>query len=618
MAMAMRALKTKDTTGYEPVGQNEDVLNDDGSFPPLPDVPTLTHHNDHTPKRNWRLFGLAFTLSLILWLGVGLVTGNGTLFGIRGPGRGGHWVSEDTTTCSAECGQQPSDVPQYFQTTPELWAGPTATGKAAFMAQTRTFDHAATYVPNAPLQTSLPIQGMSEGNESIFGMMGFLAPYTPSPGFGVDEYPLPEGAEIVQVQMLSRHGSRYPTSGSAVTDFGERIAAAKESDKGFKSKGVLGFLGDWRYQLGWEILVPKGRQELFDSGVLHSYMYSQLYNPNSKIIVRTTTQDRMLKSAEYFMAGFFGLEWTNNATIEVIIEEAGFNNSLAGYLNCPNGRKGNSGQDAATAWINNYLANATTRLAPLVEGYEWTIGDTYAAQTMCPYETVAYGYSRFCDLFTYDEWIGFEYSIDLAFYGNNAFGSPTGRAVGIGYQQEVIARLKNHTLGYSGSQINVTLDNSTDTFPLNQSLYFDFSHDTNIVAILTAFGLRQFAGSLDPARYPGEHNFTVSHMTPFGARLDIEIIQTPKPVKADRSGYEDGGELTKYVHFVLNQRTLPLGWSFPECDDTRVDGWCELGQFLKAQEAMPRRARFEYACFGDWTSEEGVGEFGFTDDGAPP
>jgi hypothetical protein len=50
-------------------------------------------------------------------------------------------------------------------------------------------------------------------------------------------------------------------------------------------------------------------------------MYGPLYNPNSKIIVRTTTQDRMLKSAEYFLAGFFGLEWTNNATIEVIIEQ---------------------------------------------------------------------------------------------------------------------------------------------------------------------------------------------------------------------------------------------------------------------------------------------------------
>jgi hypothetical protein len=65
---------------------------------------------------------------------------------------------------------------------------------------------------------------------------------------------------------------------------------------------------------------------------------------------------------------------------------------------------------------------------------------------MCPYETVcspahgflswlptkltvcqvAYGFSRFCELFTYEEWIGFGYSVDLSFYGNDAFGSPTG------------------------------------------------------------------------------------------------------------------------------------------------------------------------------------------------
>lgn len=93
-----------------------------------------------------------------------------------------------------------------------------------------------------------------------------------------------------------------------------------------------------------------------------------------------------------------------------------------------------------------------------------------------------------------------------------------------------MARLKNHTLGYSGSQINTTLDSSTETFPLNQSLYFDFSHDTNIASILTAFGLRQFADKLPADEYPGEHEFTVSHLTPFGARLDIEIIKAPKPV----------------------------------------------------------------------------------------
>lgn len=179
--------------------------------------------------------------------------------------------------------------------------------------------------------------------------------------------------------------------------------------------------------------------------------------------------------------------------------------------------------------------------------------------------------------------------------------------MGIGYQQEVIARLKNHTLGYSGSQINTTLDSDPATFPLNQSLYLDFSHDTNIISILTAFGLTQFRDDppLSPKAYPGKHNFTVSHITPFGARLDIEIIKAPKPVRADRggdsgSGYveEEGAKETKYIHFVLNQRTVPLGYSFSECDAARVDGWCELETFLAVQDKMPALANFDETCFG--------------------
>lgn len=263
---------------------------------------------------------------------------------------------------SCPCANAP-DVPQYFQTSPELWAGPTATGKAPFMAQTVTFNPTATYVPNEPLRTAIPVEGMTDQDPGIFKMMGYLSPYTPSPGFGVNEYPLPQDAEIVQVQMLSRHGARYPTRNSNVYDFGKRIAGADE----LKASGPLAFLNAWEYQLGQEILVQRGRQELFDSGVLHSYMYSQLYNPNSKIIVRTTTQDRMLKSAEYFVAGFFGLEWTSNATIEVIIEQDTFNNSLAGWLNCPNGRKApRLGNEAQKVWVNTYLQNGK----PPVIGYD--------------------------------------------------------------------------------------------------------------------------------------------------------------------------------------------------------------------------------------------------------
>jgi hypothetical protein len=118
-------------------------------------------------------------------------------------------------------------------------------------------------VPNEPLQTAIPVKGMKPGNDTIFKMMGYLSPYFPSPGFGVDEYPIPPGAEIVQVQMLSRHGARYPTSGVGVVQFAERIAKASDQ---FDPKGPLSFLKGWEYNLGSEILVPKGREELYNSG----------------------------------------------------------------------------------------------------------------------------------------------------------------------------------------------------------------------------------------------------------------------------------------------------------------------------------------------------------------
>lgn len=94
------------------------------------------------------------------------------------------------------------------------------------------------------------------------------------------------------------------------------------------------------------------------------------------------------------------------------------------------------------------------------------------AQTLCPYETVAYGYSAWCDLFTYPEWQGFEYTIDLQFAGNDGFNSPSGRGVGIGYVEELYARLQGHlyNLPAGSTNVNTTLDEMNSTFPLNQTL----------------------------------------------------------------------------------------------------------------------------------------------------
>ena len=420
--------------------------------------------------------------------------------------------------------------------------------------------------------------------------------------------------------MLHRHGSRYPTTGQAVVNFGKALGALVANGTAGNFTGALSFINQWSYGLGAEILVPVGRQELFDSGVTHYYDYAHLYNTSTKIIARTTTQDRMLKSAEYFLAGFFGLSWTNNATIEVIIEGNNYNNSLAGYDNCNNSNLavGSQGNNATVAWEGVYLQNATARFNAMSPGFKWNTSDVYSAQTLCPYETVAYGYSAWCDLFTYEEWQGFEYSIDLNFAGNNYFQSPTGRAVGIGYVEEILNRLQGHQLTQPTAQANITLDSMNSTFPLNQTLYFDFSHDTNIAAILTAFGITQFAPLLpEKGPIPTNRSLIVSHLQPFGARLDIEIIKAPHPVAANRTNsanaYTDTkGPTTTYVHFIINQRTLPLGVSFPSCGN-RTDGWCEVSTFLDTQKDSLATAQYDFACNGKYP----VVSYGGITNGAP-
>jgi Histidine phosphatase superfamily (branch 2) len=403
--------------------------------------------------------------------------------------------------------------------------------------------------------------------------------------------------------MLHRHGSRYLTTGSGPFTTGQKITNATGT---FNATGPLAFLNTWTYKLGAEILVPIGKQELFDSGVLHYYNYGHLYpNNGSKIIARSTSQDRMTQSAEYFLAGFFGLGWTQNATLELILEQLGFNNSLAGYYDCPNNENAtySYGNIALAEWETIYLANATTRINSMITGLNFTVSDLYNMQQLCAYETVAIGYSSFCDLFTYEEYEGYEYSVDINFAGNDAFQNPAGRGVGIGWVVETVARMQHHLIAAPTGPLNFTLDNMTSTFPINQALNFDFTHNTNIMSILTAFGLTQFAPFLPATQITSPRALIVSHMEPFAARLDIEVIQAPQPVSATCNGTAStsyvAGNATSYVHFLLNQRTIPLGVSYPSCGN-RTDGWCELGTFLNVMSTKYNESEYAYACFASY------------------
>jgi hypothetical protein len=201
------------------------------------------------------------------------------------------------------------------------------------------------------------------------------------------------------------------------------------------------------------------------------------------------------------------------------------------------------------------------------------------------------------------------------------FGSPISRAGGIAWVEEFLARVQGHLLDVAPglTSANLTLGSNPTTFPLDQALYFDFGHDISIMAALTAFGIRQFADFLPATGPPRHQQFRASKVVPFAGRLNIEIIDAPHAVKAKRprsdedNPYVAGTGKTRYVHFILNQRTVPLHASFEECE-YRDDGWCELSTFLKIQKGSLAKAQYQYSCEGKWT----MGPYGSVTDGVPP
>ena len=64
---------------------------------------------------------------------------------------------------------------------------------------------------------------------------------------------------------------------------------------------------------------------------------------------------------------------------------------------------------------------------------------------------------------------------------NYAFGSPIARIQGAGYVQELVARLTRTPISEHRFSTNSTLDDNPITFPLNQSLYVDATHEVVVL-----------------------------------------------------------------------------------------------------------------------------------------
>jgi hypothetical protein len=145
------------------------------------------------------------------------------------------------------------------------------------------------------------------------------------------------------------------------------------------------------------------------------------------VVLRTTSQSRIENSQINWALGFFGSSYqtvpdpgfnTTKPYEVVIITEGGTeNNTLASYDSCINDGDaviGYLGDLDLFTYLPKYLTAATARLQKFApQGLTFTVNDTYAMQSICAYENAYIGMSSFCELFTEDEWAGFENTLDM-------------------------------------------------------------------------------------------------------------------------------------------------------------------------------------------------------------
>lgn len=131
--------------------------------------------------------------------------------------------------------------------------------------------------------------------------------------------------------------------------------------------------------------------------------------------------------------------------------------------------------------------------------------------------------------------------MDLYFWYDSAFGAPLSKVLGVGYIQELVARLTQTPIESHNSSTNATLDDNPLTFPLNQSLYVDATHEVVVLhgkqteaarrhasltagSVITALNLTTLAanGPLPADHIPKGQTFKASHLAPFATNIQFQ------------------------------------------------------------------------------------------------
>ncbi|ORY63225.1 histidine phosphatase superfamily [Pseudomassariella vexata] len=380
----------------------------------------------------------------------------------------------------------------------------------------------------------------------------------------------PKGCNVTFAQVLSRHGARDPTLSKTVI-YGALLARVQSTVTHYGKDFT--FLSEYNYSLGADQLTHFGQQEMVNSGI-HFYNRYKDLTRNSSPFVRSAGQYRVVESAQNWTQGFHQARLADKHTdlpdtypygMVLIPEGSAFNNTLSHDLcSASSSAKGSSAQ---AVWLDVFAPRLTERLNANLPGANLTNSDTIAFMDLCPFNTVANAdgkLSHFCKLFDSDDWHAYDYYQSLGKWYGFGNGNPLGPTKGVGYVNELIARLTGEAV-VDHTNTNSTLDSSPETFPLDRALYADFSHDNDMSNIFAAMGLYNETEPLSNTTKvspKGTKGFSASWTVPFAARMYVEKLSC-------------GDSDEEMVRVLINDRVIPL----QNCGVDEL-GRCELGNFV--------------------------------------
>ena len=366
---------------------------------------------------------------------------------------------------------------------------------------------------------------------------------------------VPAGCKVELAAFFSRHGSRYPDNGAynQWKDLYDRIQAASNLTISDES---LAFFKTWKpvlsdpsNQIGQ--ISTTGYRELTSMGANWRLRYPDLYDYNTPFTMWANyykSGPRVRDSARMFAHGFLGPNATDLGTIYALnaSDPRSWGNSLATSDLCT-AYNDDGGSPYTDVWANIYLPPIRARLNAGMHGdFNLTQSDISLIPYLCGFETQITGRrSPFCDVFTEEEVLQYEYAQDLRYWYGTGLGTDIEKYNMLPVLNGLVQRFVDGP--------NATYQTGNGTF-VPPKIMASFSNDGQINQLVAALGIFDNEPQLPANRTLPDRKFRASRLVPMRGTVAFERLSCPAA-----SSYPTSNSTGQaYMRILLNEVVYPV------------------------------------------------------------